>query len=265
MFKEKTELTELIREGIENIISSGRFQRYLTFLSKLHNYSLYNTMLIYQSNPDASHIAGFNKWRELGRYVRKGEKAIMIFAPRFRKQKTVEADNLTGEKKETDKQYLTGFITVPVFDISQTDGEEIPSLVSDFGDATELFDRFLSVFSDKYDIIQQALKPALGGYTDGKVIVLNDSKSEEQKLKTLIHEVAHCQLEHVGNEDKPKSVKEVEAEMTAFIVSEHFGIDSSSYSFGYLTSWGRGNIKQIMESVDISYQTARDIIYQIAS
>ncbi|PLX70322.1 MAG: hypothetical protein C0602_05795 [Denitrovibrio sp.] len=264
MYKEKSELTGIIREGLKNIINSGTFQQYLSFVSKLHQYSFYNSLLIYQHNPEASHVAGYRKWQELGRQVRKGEKAIMIFAPTFKKIKSTEQESqLLGNEKEPEKKYLSGFITVPVFDISQTEGESVPSIVSDFGSHTELFNRFISMFSKDYEIIQQSLKSALGGFTDGKIIVLNDSKSEEQKLKTLIHEVAHCQLSHVGNNDKPKSVKEVEAEMTAYIVSEHFGIDSSSYSFGYLTGWGKGSVDQIMDSVDIAYQTAKEIISAI--
>jgi antirestriction protein ArdC len=247
-------VSECFRYGVrrENATLSES-RRYEQFLSKLHNYSFYNTLLIYNSIPHASHIAGYRKWQELGRQVRKGEKAIQIFAPIFKTIKQTES--IEHSEQEPEKKYLTGFVTVPVFDISQTDGEDLPSLVSDFGNSTMLFDMFVNVFKTDYDIIQQTLKFELGGYTDGKVIVLNDCKSEEQKLKTLIHEISHCLLGHVGNNEKDRSTKEVEAEMTAFIVSEHFGIDSSSYSFGYLTSWGRGNIEQIMNSVEIAYQT----------
>jgi antirestriction protein ArdC len=261
MLKDKSELTGIIREGVESIINSGKFKQYLSLLSQLHNYSFHNSLLIYQQLPTASHVAGYRKWQELGRQVRKGEKAIQIFAPTFQTRK--QGDTIKDSEQEPEKKYITGFVTVPVFDISQTDGEGLPSLVSDFGNSTMLFNMFVSVFKADYGIIQQTLKSELGGYTDGKVIVLNDCKSEEQKLKTLIHEISHCLLGHVGNNDKTRSVKEVEAEMTAFIVSEHFGIDSSCYSFGYLTSWGRGDIDQIMNSVEIAYQTSKEIISAI--
>jgi antirestriction protein ArdC len=203
------------------------------------------------------------KWNELGRFVRKGEKAIMIFAPKMSKRKIKECDDETGEEVTVEKKRLSGFISVPVFDVSQTEGKDIPSIVNDFGGHSELFESFMSVFGRKYNITQQKLIAPLGGYTDGRAIVLNEIKSEEQKLKTLIHEVAHCVLNHVGNEEKLKSTKEIEAEMTAFIVAEHFGIDSGSYSFGYLFGWGKGDIEQIMESVDTAYKVSNDIIESV--
>ncbi|MGE4478661.1 MAG: ArdC-like ssDNA-binding domain-containing protein [Deferribacterales bacterium] len=263
MFKNKMELREMIRDGIENIVNSGMLQDYLSFLAKLRNYSFVNTLLIYQHNPYATHVAGMRKWNELGRFVRKGEKAIMIFAPRFRKNKSKEIDEETGLEVDVQQERLSGFVSVPVFDISQTDGDKVPSLVNDFGGHTELFERFMSVFGRTYSISQQKLTAPLGGYTDGCAIVLNEVKSEEQKLKTLIHEVAHCVLNHVGNEEKLKSVKEIEAEMTAFIVAEHFGIDSGEYSFGYLFGWGKGDIDQIMESVDVAYKVSKEIIESV--
>lgn len=259
----KKELYDKIENGILRIIESDKFKEYLSFAAKFRCYSFFNTLMIYSAMPDATHVAGMRKWNELGRKVTKGQKSIKILAPTFRKETETVADEETGEEKEVTRQCLTGYILVPVFDVSQTEGKEIPSATSNFGSDTELLEAFKDIFGRKYTIKEMELRSALGGYTNGKEIVLNSSKSEEQRLKTLIHEVAHCELGHIEDKEKSRQEEEVEAEMTAFIVTNYFGIDSSDYSFGYLGAWAEGNIASVRKSMDTSFRAAQDIISTI--
>jgi hypothetical protein len=256
----KKEIYDKIENGIINLLESDRFKEYLSFAARMRRYSFFNTLMIFSVMPEATHVAGMRKWNELGRKVIKEQKALKILAPTFRTETKVVTDENTGEEKEETRQYLTGYILVPVFDVSQTEGKEIPSPVSNFGSDTELLEAVKDIYSCKYSIKEMELRSNLGGYTDGTEIVLNSGRSEEQRLKTLIHEVAHCELRHVGDIEKERKIQEIEAEMTAYIVSDYFGIDSSDYSFGYLASWSKGNVAAVRTSMDTAFKTAQDII-----
>ena len=256
----KKEIYERIENGITDLLNSNKFKEYLRFAARFRSYSFFNTLMIYSAMPDATYVTGMRKWNELGRKVTKGQKGIKILAPTFRKETEVVVDEVTGEEKEETRQCLTGYILVSVFDVSQTEGKEIPSATSNFGSDTELLEAFKDIFSSKYRIKEMELRSTLGGYTDGKEIVLNAIKSEEQRLKTLIHEVAHCELGHIEDKEKSRREEEVEAEMTAFMVTDYFGIDSSDYSFGYLGAWAEGNIASVRKSMDTSFRAAQDII-----
>jgi hypothetical protein len=259
----KEEVYQLIETGIKELIESNRFKEYLDFSSRMRKYSFMNTLLIFISCPTASRVTGMKSWNELGRHVKKGEKAIKIFAPIFKNVNVTRKNEVTGKDEDVVTKCLTGFRLVPVFDISQTHGKEIPEIVSDFGSDTLLFERMLRIFESKYPITQHELNGSLGGYTDGSNIVLNSLLSEEQRLKTLIHEVAHCELNHINDKEKTRRMQEVEAEMTAYIVSEKFGIDSSQYSFGYMAGWSVGNLSMVREAMDTSFKAAQDIITYI--
>lgn len=264
---DKAELKGIIEEGILRVLAEGKFQEYLDFHANFSRYSLSNSLLIFLACPYATRIAGKKKWEELGRFVIDGEKPIMIFAPTFRKYSEETIDEETGEIKATERQWLTGFRSVNVYDVSQTFGKEIPTAAGfcrDFGDNTDLLDRFISIFGEKYRVEQKSLKAPLGGFiTPDNTITLNSSKSEEQRLKTLIHEVAHGELGHLETKDKSRDAQELEAEIAAYIVSRHFGVDSSDYSFGYLVSWSGGEISLIHTALNAAHAISSSIIEQV--
>lgn len=264
---DKAELKGIIEEGILRVLAEGKFQEYLDFHANFSRYSLSNSLLIFLACPNATFIAGKKKWEELGRSVIEGVKPIMIFAPTFRKYTKEALNENTGEVETIERQWLTGFRSVNVYDVSQTYGKEIPSPVGfcrDFGDKTELLDRFINIFGEKYRVEQKPLKAQLGGFiTSDNTITLNSSKSEERRLKTLIHEVAHGELGHFEAKDKSKKAKELEAEIAAYIVSRHFGVDSSDYSFGYLVSWSKGDISLIHTALNAAHAVSSSIIEQI--
>lgn len=263
---EKHELKALIEEGIQKVLEDGRFQEYLEFYSKFRRYSLTNTLLVYRANPNATHVAGMKQWNAMGRHVIEGSKAIMVFAPIMGVRKTEEADNVTGEIKDKEIRYLKGFRSVYVFDVSQTEGADLPEndLCHDFGSDSDKLERFIRIFGNKYSVKQEPLKADLGGYlTKDNAIVLNASKSEEQRLKTLIHEVAHGELGHFEDKEKTRAQKELEAEITGFIVARYFGVDSSEYSFGYLVGWSGADISKIRIALNEAYRISNSIIDQI--
>lgn len=253
----KEEMKEKIENGISEIIESGKFANYLRFCSKMRHYSFNNKMLIFIQKTDASHINSFKRWKELKRYVVKGQKAIKIMAPLMR---TIRVKD--DEGSEVKKQIIKGFKYVNVFDISQTEGEELTtSLCENFGSDSEMYSEFKSIISKDFPVQEMPLGESCGGMTDGGKIFINDSKSDEQKLKILIHELAHCKL-HFGADRNESSIneKEIQAEATAFMVCETFGIDASSYSFGYLAGWSKGNAEAVLNALDIAFNTATQII-----
>lgn len=269
MYKEKTEkheLKALIEEGIQKVLADGKFQEYLEFYSRFHQYSLTNTLLVYLAKPNATRVAGMKQWNAMGRHIIEGSKAIMIFAPMIGTRKTEEVDEITGEVTEKEVKYIRGFCSVNVFDVSQTEGADLPEcdICHDFGSDTDKLDRFIKIFGDKYSVKQKPLMADLGGYlTKDNSIMLNASKSEEQRLKTLIHEVAHGELGHFEDKEKTRAQKELEAEITGFIVARHFGVDSSEYSFGYLVSWSSADISKIHSALIEAYKISNSIIDQI--
>jgi antirestriction protein ArdC len=211
-------------------------------------------------------VAGLKQWNKLGRRVKKGEKAIMIFAPLIKKIRENETDRSTESEPE-DRCQVQGFRAVCVYDVSQTEGKELPDegdFCQDFGGDTELLIKFMKVFGYKYGVVHEFLEHDIGGYlTKDNTITLNAHKSEEQRLKTLIHEIAHGELNHFKDKTKSRAVKELEAEITSFIVSGHFGVDSSCYSFGYLVGWSDGDISAVKEALTVAYDMANSIITQL--
>lgn len=260
------ELTALIEEGLTKIINDGKFLEYLQFYSRFRKYSYTNTLLIFCACPHATYVAGYKQWQEMGRYVAEGQKGIMIFAPIFRNHKE-EYVNEQGEVQERVVKHIRGFRSVYVFDVSQTGGKDMPEeyeQCKNFGNDTELLGRFIGIFGDKYKVTQIPLKEGLSGYIKAdNSIVLNSDMSEEQRLQTLIHEVAHGELGHFTDKTKKKDTQELEAEITGYIVARHFGIDSSENSFDYLISWSRGDISKVREALQSAYEMADAIIEQI--
>lgn len=256
-----------LKEGVKTLVGSEEWTKWLTFKSRFHNYSFRNTLLIAFQSPDATHVAGYQAWKKLGRQVRKGELGIRILAPngvaRFKKEVT----KANGETEEKEFSFMR-FRAVSIFDVSQTDGEELPkapgSSKLEGGDLGLI--EALKAYSESNGC-PVTFKPIEGSangvyYTMKHCIEVDSTKSPAQKAKTLAHEIGHSLLhkgmlaETLGRDDK-----ELEAESVAYIVCNHFGLKTADYSFGYLAHWkGKGADKGFAESAERICNTAKDVI-----
>ena len=277
------ELTDKLEQGLQDLFNSDSYCNYLRTMSKFHNYSFNNTLLIAMQKPDATLVAGYKAWQKnFERHVNKGEKAIRILAPAPYKIKEErdKIDPVTQEllldkdgnpQKEEVEITIPAFRAVSVFDLSQTDGKPIPELA-----AKEL----LSDVEGYQDMIRavEAISPVpieleeiagdSKGYYDreAKRIAVQENMSESQTLKTMIHEVAHSKLHSKEVEQdeqmkKDRNTKEVEAESIAYTVCQHFGVDTSDYSFGYIAGWSSGrDTKELRASMDTIRRTASELI-----
>lgn len=258
--KRKSEVDYLcgqIEEGIVQLRSSDRYLEYLKVMSRFHDYSYANLMLILKACPGATFVAGFNEWKKLGRYVERGQTGIRILAPMVYKRDAVDSDS---ERKKV----IAGFKPVSVFDISQTSGKPLPKLASPLEGDVQGFDRLFSALekSQNARVDRMPLSEDVYGYYDPRTdkIVLRNDLSQAHALKTLIHEIAHKRMHPLGNMI-PKAEREIQAESVAYVACAHFGLDTGNYSLGYLDSWlggkDAGPLRQSLET--ISYH-ARDII-----
>ena len=277
------ELTDKLEQGLQDLFNSDSYRNYLRTMSKFHNYSFNNTLLIAMQKPDATLVAGYKAWQKnFERHVNKGEKAIRILAPAPYKIKEErdKIDPVTQEllldkdgnpQKEEVEITIPAFRAVSVFDVAQTDGKPIPELA-----AKEL----LSDVEGYQDMIRavEAISPVpieleeiagdSKGYYDreAKRIAVQENMSESQTLKTMIHEVAHSKLHSKEVEQdeqmkKDRNTKEVEAESIAYTVCQHFGVDTSDYSFGYIAGWSSGrDTKELRASMDTIRRTASELI-----
>ncbi len=261
---------QMIEDGVKQVRNSDAYQRYLKVMSKFHDYSVCNSLLIYAQCPHASYIAGYRAWQNLfKRYVIRGSKAIKIIAPFEIKRKKDE----DTDKTDVEDDYIIKYRAVNVFDISQTIGEPLPELVTELkGDdksASILLKSFKELAND-VDILfkdpraDQLLQSGAKGYYDikNKQIIINKNLSINHQLKTMIHEYAHSIL-HTENNGTKKQ-QEIEAESIAFVVCHAFGFDSSEYSFGYITSWSEGleteKLKTILNDI---HSKANSIIEKV--
>ena len=237
------ELTQKMLSGVQEVFQSGRIREYFKAMSKLHTYSYRNSILIFSACPNATHVAGYKTWLSLNRHVKKDEKAIRIFAPYKTTIKGPESDQSDEKVKEEQKEItIIKFRAVSVFDISQTEGDPLPQLAPPLQGGKDDFSNILKAAQaiTNYSISFEDIPgPDTYGYCDykSKKIVLRNGVSEAQSIKTLFHELAHSWLH---NPSMDKSQNEIEAEAVSFIVSEHFGLDTSSYSFDYLAAWSHG-------------------------
>lgn len=239
------EILEKLEAGVSEFFETDKITNYLDVMSKFHQYSFNNQVLIAKQNPRASFVAGFKSWQKnFERYVKKGEEGIYILAPLTKKFK-VETDKIDKNgNKIVDEIEKILFRPVAVFDLSQTEGKDFPSFLDNLIGDVENYKymvegvKLASPFPikiEKYDDISL-------GYCSfsEKLIVVQDEMSEVQTLKTMVHEVAHARV-HEGAKEKTREQKEVEAESIAYVVLNHFGIDTSDYSFGYVATWGSEN------------------------
>jgi hypothetical protein len=277
--KEKLEsLMKVLEQGVKDVFTSGKYQEYLTVMSRFHHYSYRNCMLILLQMPEATRVAGFGTWTGLKRSVIKGAKGIRILAPIISKKKDDNpldgfVDNQTSELVEPKKTTSMYFRVVSVFDVSQTTGEDLPTLADELrGDWTEA--------NDVLEAIRQIapcpieLKPiagaAKGFYSrTAKRIVIREGMAPAQTIKTAIHELAHARLhdpdnragENVGEcTEKNRAIREVEAESIAFVVLHSLGLDTSDYSFGYLAGWSSDDQLKELQAAQATIQKEADLI-----
>lgn len=272
-----TELTDRLENGIKDLYASGRYAEYLAAMSKFHHYSYGNALLILFQCPTATRVAGYGTWKKVfGRQVKRGEKGIQILSPcqfsRFIEQELI--DPATGQPlAETRRKKATRFKIATVFDVSQTEGRALPSIgVSELtGDVPGYEDVYarLSALSP-LPVEQEHLPGTAKGctnYLEGRIVV-RPGMSQVQTIKTLVHEIAHAKL-HIPDllaegQKKERREKEVEAESVAYIVCQHFGIDTSDYSFGYVAGWSRGReLEELKSSLNLIHSTAGEIINTI--
>ena len=232
-----------IEEGVDDFFQSDKFKKYLNCMSKFHKYSDRNIILIHSQMPDAKRVAGYQTWKEVGRQVNRGEKSIRILCPVnvMVDEKTDKTDEQGNEIIE--KRPVTRFIMQSVYDISQTSGKELPSLVSELtGDVPE-FDKLYKSISDmsSYRMVIDDIGSDAKGLCDHsiKTIFIKPGMSQAQTLKTAVHELFHSRV-HLNKQDKTREQCEIEAEAAAYVVCEHFGLDTSDYSFAYVASWSAG-------------------------
>ena len=283
------EITDRLEQGITELFDSERYKEYLRVMSKFHNYSFNNTLLIAMQKPDASLVAGFTAWKnQFQRNVKKGEKGIKIIAPSpFKiKQETEKIDPQTQKpvigrdgKPVTEEKEITipAYKVVSVFDVSQTEGKELPDIAVDAltGDVEQYSDFFAAL--EKASPVPIGFEKIEGGahgyyHLEDKRIALDEGMSELQTLKTAIHEIAHAKLHDIDlnapkDEQQPRvdrRTREVEAESVAYTVCQHYGLDTSDYSFGYVAGWSSGReLAELKSSLETIRSAAADIINSI--
>ena len=283
------EITDRLEQGITELFDSERYKEYLRVMSRFHNYSFNNTLLIAMQKPDASLIAGFTAWKnQFQRNVKKGEKGIKIIAPSpFKiKQETEKIDPQTQKpvlgrdgKPVTEEKEITipAYKVVSVFDVSQTEGKELPDIAVDAltGDVEQYSDFFAAL--EKTSPVPIGFEKIEGGahgyyHLEDKRIALDEGMSELQTLKTAIHEIAHAKLHDIDRnapqeekENRPdRRTREVEAESVAYTVCQHYGLDTSDYSFGYVAGWSSGReLAELKSSLETIRSAAADIINSI--
>ena len=280
------EITDRLEQGVTELFESERYKEYLRVMARFHNYSFNNTLLIAMQCPGATRLAGFQSWKKFGRHVKKGEKGIKVIAPApYKTTITVgKADPHTmrpilgadGKPVKEEKEVVVPrYKVVSTYDVSQTEGKPLPSI------ATPLMGS-VDTFSDIYAALEQ-ISPVPIGFEDipgsaygyyspmEKRIAVREGLSEQQTIKTLIHEISHAKLHDVDlsmpKDERPdidKRTMECQAESVAFTVCQHFGLDTSDYSFGYVAGWSSGKeLKELRSSLEVIRNTAAEIIDRV--
>lgn len=283
------EITDSIEAGIKDLFQSERYMEYLRTMSRFHRYSINNTLLIHMQMPDATLVAGFNKWKnEFSRYVKRGEKGIKIIAPAPFKKK-IEAEKLDPDTKlpmydkdgniiiEEKEVKIPMFRPVTVFDVSQTEGEPLPSISSELKGDVRHYEVFLEALrrSSPVPIDFKALASELDGYfsRDEQRIAIREGMSEVQTICATVHEITHAKLHNLDaaenasegeKVEKSRETKEVEAESVSYAVCAYYGIETGENSFGYIASWSSGKeLKELRASLETIRATADGLISDI--
>lgn len=279
------EITKKLSEGVKEIFEGDNYKKYLNTLSKFHNYSTNNTILIARQNPEATLVAGFKSWENnFNRHVKRGEKGIKIIAPSPYKKKVmvekvdpvsmeIKLDMNGNPVKEETEIKMTAYRIVSVFDVSQTEGEPLPQIAVELTDNVNGYEAFIQAIRQSTPIpieFEDISNSAAKGYFDNAAqkIVIRKGMSESQSVKTAIHELAHSILHNTDTNTegagKDRQTKEVEAESVAYTVCSHFGIDTSDYSFGYIAGWSSGReVDELKQSLETIQTTASGIINDI--
>ncbi len=265
--KKIEELSARLDGGIKELFASDKYQQFLTVMSKFHRYSVNNCVLIAMQMPYASKVAGFHKWKELGRSVKKGEQGIQILVPMISKQKDENGHEVMDPDTNQAKQVMIGFKPGYVFDISQTDGKELPSLAERLTGEVHGFHTLKDALikTAAVPVEFQSIPEERNGYYSfaEQKIAVKDSLSEEHTIKTLVHEIAHSRM-HGGDDGLDRQTREVQAESVAYIVSGYLGIDASAYSFGYVAGWSKNkDLEELKSSLDAIKKTASEIIDKV--
>ena len=288
------EIVDSIENGIKELFESDKYQQYLSTMSRFHRYSVNNTMLIYMQRPDATHVAGFNKWRDqFGRNVLKGEKGIRIIAPTPYKKKVEEiktdpetnAPVLDADGKaiiEEKEIRIPMFKVVSVFDVSQTAGKPLPQLAADLSGNVQQYEVFMEALR-RASPVPMEIKPVARD-TDGffsikaQSITIRAGMSEVQTVCAAVHEIAHAKLhdyEHMTEladdgetilvpGEKSRNTEEVEAESISYAVCQYYGIETGENSFGYIATWSKGKeLKELRASLETINKTASELITDI--
>jgi len=258
---ELQQITDKLEKGVVEVFQSDRYKQFLDTMAKFPRYSVNNSLLIMMQKPDAQLCQSFTGWKQMGRYVKKGEKGRPVF----------DAD---GEPvKEKVEVTIRAFKVVKTFDLSQTDGKELPTIgPSELVGNIEGYPKLLQALQEispvpvSFELIDGDAK---GFYhLEDKKIVVQDGMSEVQTIKTLLHEMAHQKLHDKDNVPEAKDIsrngKEVETESVAYVVCQHYGINTSDYSFSYVAGWSEGKeTPELKASLDKIRKTASEFIYQI--
>lgn len=282
------EITDKLEQGIKELFESEKFKEYLTTMSKFYNYSFNNTLLIAMQKPDATLIAGYTSWqRNFDRHVMKGEKGIKILAPApYKAQEEREKIDPSTQKPvldvdgkpvtETVEVMRPAFKVVSVFDVSQTDGKELPDIaVDELTGSVENYAAFFETLKQESPVpisFEDIPGGAKGYFSHAENrIAIQEGMSEIQTVKTAIHEIAHAKLHAINpdekvapEERKDRHTKEVEAESVAYTVCQRYGIETSDYSFGYIAGWSSDKeTKELKSSLETIRSTAAEMIESI--
>jgi hypothetical protein len=272
--KEKTMKLEEIKNKTNEAVSylvtaleSGQsdvLTQYLNAMARFHNYSFGNIMLIARQKPQATNVAGIRTWNSLGRFVKRGEKGILILAPMIGRKKTSGTTESTADAKEAIAQ-LYGFRAVYVFDVSQTEGKDLPALTEVQGDVSDYRERLVKFVESQNVILDysERIAPAKGLSFGGKITLLSGMQPAEE-FSTLVHEIAHEML-HRGERRTltTKQIRETEAEAVAFVVCQSVGLQTGTASADYIQLW-HGDAKLLQESLEVVQRTAAVLLGGIA-
>ena len=278
------ELLEQAEQGTKAVFESENYRNYLATMSKFHSYSFRNSLLILMQKPEATHVAGYAAWKKkFNRQVQRGESGIQIVGYSPRKV------NVEQEKKDSSGNTIIGadgkpvmekvtrqvpsYVPVSVFDVSQTEGEPLPQLVNELNGSVEAYQDLMQAIRDvsPFPVSFEEIQGGAKGFCDPVTqrIVIQQGMSEAQSVKTAIHEVTHADL-HAPEQNliladrTDRRTREIEAESAAFVVCEHYGIDTSDYTFPYLASWSSSKeLAELQSSLETIQKQAGDLIDKI--
>lgn len=278
------ELLEQAEQGTKAVFESENYRNYLATMSKFHSYSFRNSLLILMQKPEATHVAGYAAWKKkFNRQVQRGESGIQIvgYSPRKvnveQEKKDSSGNTIIGADGKPVMEKITrqvpSYVPVSVFDVSQTEGEPLPQLVNELNGSVEAYQDLMQAIRDvsPFPVSFEEIQGGAKGFCDPVTqrIVIQQGMSEAQSVKTAIHEVTHADL-HAPEQNliladrTDRRTREIEAESTAFVVCEHYGIDTSDYTFPYLASWSSSKeLAELQSSLETIQKQAGDLIDKI--